>query len=423
MPSGLEEAELLLLDPAQRVVFTSGGLDFEVLQNLSESPLVRTEEGPGPEGIIQVTLAMALETGEEPIDVTYVVHRTVGARGWTVCGLVPLSRVHGGLETFYMLSILGVFLALTLAVTLARRLADRVTVPLAGLLDRVRRFRIDGTPTEPPTELLEAPREIHQLAQDFDELCQRLIESYADLEESLEERERLNGELQVLLTELDTKVKQRTAQLTTEKARAEEASQAKSRFLASTSHEIRTPLSGIISLTELLLEESLEERPRRFATAILSSAETLLGILDDVLDFSKIEAGKLHLERVEFGLRSLLEGVHHPARAEGSGQGSSSAVPRGTVGAATIRRRSGPAAAGLGQPRGQCGEVHRTRRDLRWCGASREPGGDLLDPLGGAGYGHRHRRRGGGAAVRTLCAERFLHQSTLRRHRFGAHHL
>ena len=89
-------------------------------------------------------------------------------------------------------------------------------------------------------------------------------------------------------------------------ARAEEASAAKSEFVANMSHEMRTPLQGVIGMLELAIEdEPSPERSRRLITA-RRSAETLLSMIDDVLDFSRIEARKLELEPVYFSLRHLM---------------------------------------------------------------------------------------------------------------------
>ncbi|MCZ6800885.1 MAG: response regulator [Nitrospirae bacterium] len=90
---------------------------------------------------------------------------------------------------------------------------------------------------------------------------------------------------------------------------AEAATQAKAAFLATMSHEIRTPINGIIGLTGLLLEGKLSPEQREDAETVQKSAESLLTIINDILDFSKVEAGKLHLESIEFDLRTVLEDV------------------------------------------------------------------------------------------------------------------
>jgi PAS domain S-box-containing protein len=89
--------------------------------------------------------------------------------------------------------------------------------------------------------------------------------------------------------------------------RAEEATRAKSEFLANISHEIRTPMNAMIAMTELALATQITREQREYLDAIEGSANALLSLVNDLLDFSKIEARKLQLERVGFNLRDALE--------------------------------------------------------------------------------------------------------------------
>ena len=107
--------------------------------------------------------------------------------------------------------------------------------------------------------------------------------------------------------------KQTEQELLASRQAAEEASKAKSSFLATMSHEIRTPMNGIIGMNYLVNQTQLTLKQREYVSKIDISAHRLLGIINDILDFSKIEAGKVELEHIEFNLDEVLSQLDQTA--------------------------------------------------------------------------------------------------------------
>jgi two-component system, sensor histidine kinase len=89
----------------------------------------------------------------------------------------------------------------------------------------------------------------------------------------------------------------------------DELSELKGQFLASLNHEIRTPLSGILGMSDLLLETPLSEEQKEYVDATRLCAENLLEILNATLEYSALSANHIHLEEEEYPLLETLEGV------------------------------------------------------------------------------------------------------------------
>ena len=90
---------------------------------------------------------------------------------------------------------------------------------------------------------------------------------------------------------------------------AEQASLAKTRFLATLGHEVRTPMTGVLGMSELLLGTALNDKQRDYTHAIQNAGTHLLRLVNDALDIARIEAGKLELQQQDFDLRALVDEV------------------------------------------------------------------------------------------------------------------
>ncbi|WP_420325347.1 ATP-binding protein [Mameliella sp.] len=142
---------------------------------------------------------------------------------------------------------------------------------------------------------------------------ERALKAQAEAEALLEQKSRdlflANQKLSEYSADLEQAVLERTAELRSALERAEAASTARSRFLATMSHEIRTPLGGLLGMIDLLSMD--EEDPKKLE--LLNFAKTAgvgLGrIVNDVLDFSKMEAGVFLFEEENVDIRALIESI------------------------------------------------------------------------------------------------------------------
>jgi signal transduction histidine kinase len=129
------------------------------------------------------------------------------------------------------------------------------------------------------------------------------------------------------------------------KKAAETANRLKTEFLTNISHELRTPINGVLGMTELLLDTTLNQEQRDYASIVRDSAQSLTGVIDDILDFSRLEAGKLALEKGTFDLQALIQEATKQAQSQAAMKGltldiiSLQHLPRFVVGDGTRIRQ------------------------------------------------------------------------------------
>ncbi|WP_413586120.1 MHYT domain-containing protein [Bdellovibrio sp. HCB274] len=134
--------------------------------------------------------------------------------------------------------------------------------------------------------------------------------------QDITDRKAIEKELLKTQGELESRVRERTADLEQALIRekhakevAEEATKAKMSFLANMSHEIRTPMNSILGFAELLSSENLNEEQEGFLERIQANGTLLLRVIDDILDLSKFEAGKMPMEKTLVSYSELVEEV------------------------------------------------------------------------------------------------------------------
>ena len=227
---------------------------------------------------------------------TLMVSAPVMSEGETVGEITLLSETPGLKARIFsavLTSLAGVGVALMLGLFIALRMARRISRPITELAAFTVAVGESGD---------------YALKADIvaDGEVGGLVASFQSMMSGIKARdERIAAQV----AGLEEQVSERTAELSIAKIAAEEATSAKSEFLAMMSHEIRTPMNGILALSELLASANLPPRQRRYANVIAKSGKSLLGIINDILDFSKVEAGKLELEAVEVDLAEIAEDV------------------------------------------------------------------------------------------------------------------
>jgi signal transduction histidine kinase/DNA-binding response OmpR family regulator/HPt (histidine-containing phosphotransfer) domain-containing protein len=235
-----------------------------------------------------------------PQDVLLMVQRPFGqALGlrWTLVVAAPESDFTGEIRRASRNALLGIIFLILLGTVIAAAVAHR-------LGQRLRRLSLAagqlGRGEVPAIDQETRIREVSELSNVLHESAERLQSYRTQVQANAVALQQVNDTL-------ESKVQDRTAQLAASREEALTAARAKSAFLATMSHEIRTPLNGVVGMSTLLAETSLDAEQRDYLETVRLSSDQLLAVINDILDFSKIESGKLELEMETLSLRAVVE--------------------------------------------------------------------------------------------------------------------
>ena len=208
--------------------------------------------------------------------------------GWFVFIEQPLVEAFQPLYASIYRTALLLLAGIGLSVLASLFLTHRMVTPIRTLQEGAARI---GTGDLGHRIDVRTGDELENLGEEFNLMTARLQESYANLEE---------------------KVEQRTHELAEALEQLEIASKHKSEFLANMSHELRTPLNAILGYTELILDKiygDIPDKIQKVLERLEKNGRHLLGLINDVLDLSKIEAGQLTLSLNDYSMQEVVHTV------------------------------------------------------------------------------------------------------------------
>jgi len=275
------------------------------LEDISHRPFLKKLTAPTPKNprllyqMFQKSPEVNSYRGLEEIEVLGAI-APVPHTDWKVIVELPINEARAPLEDLRLTMLVGLAIGIAVAAGLAFFHSRKLLSPLESLTAAAARIsngdlnvRLD----------ISSKNELGVLARAFDLMAEELRASFTALEKTNQE--------------LETRVEKRTNQLLLAKEEAEaaqknaeDASQAKSEFLASMSHELRTPLNGILGYAQILLrDKSLSKQQKDSIGIVQQCGNHLLNLINDILDLSKIEAHKLDLYPQDFNFPYFLSAV------------------------------------------------------------------------------------------------------------------
>jgi signal transduction histidine kinase/AmiR/NasT family two-component response regulator len=228
---------------------------------------------------------------------------------WTILAGVYLGDLDEAVTTS-LTRLVGMFLLVITILGFSSWVISRsISKPLAEGMDNINRIL-----TEKNFKLPEDQKgdEVRRLGIAFYALIEQLEERDSKLRTKSIQLQNSNRELVEHKASLEKTVEERTRDYKLAKEQAEDATKAKSQFLATMTHELRTPMSGVLGIVDLLMETSLNKSQREYINIISASGKQLLDIVGDILNFEKLSANKFELESIAFDLHKLIEELVMP---------------------------------------------------------------------------------------------------------------
>ncbi len=259
--------------------------------DLVANPLAFTVPGTGAASLRRIAF------GKDALIVTAQPFGESDGLRWRLVVAVPESDFTAQTQSAIEKTLAIVTLAIALAAALAMLLAYQFTRRFRNLALATQQL---GRGEVPELQSNARITEVQTLASALRSSALELTQSRADLQDKA-------AALQDANEHLEDRVELRTSELLTSREAALDAARAKASFLATMSHEIRTPLNGVVGMTTLLADTTLNHEQRDYLHTMRVSSDQLLGVINDILDFSKIESGKLDLENEPLNLQATME--------------------------------------------------------------------------------------------------------------------